>query len=93
MAELKVKPGDGYLLVNFLDEEEDEEKGLAPSAFPASAPTPSHESACLAQVVAAGAKTTSKVGAVVYVRSWARGGLEIAGACLVSQYDVVATIQ
>ena len=48
---------------------------------------------CLAIVVSAGAKTTSKAGQTVITSAWARDGMKLGdGLVLAGQYDVLGTI-
>jgi hypothetical protein len=81
LSGLKLKPAEGMLLLKFVDDEDESE------------PLPEGDyEGCLAIVVAAGSKTTSKVGSTVVTDAWARDGRKIGGGVLVSQYSILATI-
>jgi hypothetical protein len=88
LAGLKIKPAEGMLILKFVDEDEEDEP--APSAEPL---PPIEYDGCLAIVVAAGAKTTSKPGQTVITNQWARDGMSL-GDCMVlaNQWDIVGTI-
>lgn len=85
LAGTSIQPAEGLLVVQYLDDHEDCE----------SYPLPDGDyEGCLAQVLAAGPKTTSKSGQVVVLAACTNGTkLPGSSACLVSQYSVVATIK
>jgi hypothetical protein len=78
-----VRPSEGLLLVQWLDDRADDESPCLPDG---------DYEGCLAQVIAAGPKTSSKAGQVVILRPFTRGTKAPGGSCLVEQGQVCGTL-
>jgi hypothetical protein len=88
-----VEPAEGMILLSFLEEEDEEEKTGEHSANVARQ-EPDEDDPILAIVDAVGKKVTNcKAGDTVFVRSYARHGIEIGDSRLVESYCVVARIK
>jgi hypothetical protein len=89
LSGLKIKPAEGCLILKFVDDDDDDDDAPSSGALP----EPVDYEGCLATVVTAGAKTTSKPGQTVITSMWARNGMKLGdGLVLANQYDVVGTI-
>lgn len=87
-----IEPAEGYIAVRFIDDDKDADD--VPSASSGVVPGGSYSNdACLALIVAVGAKVKAKKGQVALLRPYARDGLKLGdGIVLVESYCIAGTV-